>query len=222
MRATNIIVHCARSFFGKTHPGGGVYETWDLRQVGRLHRARSTAELQGGARHAARGAALGERTRAARGPPRLWAFLDSLPAACSVRTAHASVTMDVMDIAVKPVKEFAKDSYRLVKRCTKPDRKGAPELQTMVARTIYCTAPVLWARAPRLAAVDQARLVRRCGGPCPAMRRLCAHRRTRAAKRDAVDGRRCVRLRSALACHASRQPSCTPHVSEQCALCLDA
>ena len=35
--------------------------------------------------------------------------------------------MDVMDIAVKPVKEFAKDSYRLVKRCTKPDRKGASE-----------------------------------------------------------------------------------------------
>ena len=42
-----------------------------------------------------------------------------------MRGAHASVTMDVMDIAVKPVKEFAKDSYRLVKRCTKPDRKGA-------------------------------------------------------------------------------------------------
>ena len=33
--------------------------------------------------------------------------------------------MDVMDIVGKPVREFAKDSYRLVKRCTKPDRKGA-------------------------------------------------------------------------------------------------
>jgi protein transport protein SEC61 subunit gamma-like protein len=33
--------------------------------------------------------------------------------------------MDVAEYAVKPVKEFAKDSYRLVKRCTKPDRKGA-------------------------------------------------------------------------------------------------
>ena len=32
--------------------------------------------------------------------------------------------MDVADLVVRPVKEFAKDSYRLVKRCTKPDRKG--------------------------------------------------------------------------------------------------
>lgn len=31
--------------------------------------------------------------------------------------------MEVADIAVKPVREFAKDSIRLVKRCTKPDRK---------------------------------------------------------------------------------------------------
>ena len=31
--------------------------------------------------------------------------------------------MEVADIAVKPVKEFAKDSYRLVRKCTKPDRK---------------------------------------------------------------------------------------------------
>ena len=69
--------------------------------------------------------------RAKHGPgaraSQLSALLDSLPAACGVRGAHASVTMDVMDIAVKPVKEFAKDSYRLVKRCTKPDRKGASE-----------------------------------------------------------------------------------------------
>jgi hypothetical protein len=33
--------------------------------------------------------------------------------------------MDVTDVLVKPVKEFAKSSARLVKRCTKPDRKGA-------------------------------------------------------------------------------------------------
>ncbi len=32
-------------------------------------------------------------------------------------------TMEVADIAIKPVKEFAKDSYRLVRKCTKPDRK---------------------------------------------------------------------------------------------------
>ena len=40
--------------------------------------------------------------------------------------------MEVADIAIKPVKEFAKDSYRLVKRCTKPDRK---EYTKIVLRT---------------------------------------------------------------------------------------
>ena len=29
------------------------------------------------------------------------------------------------DTIVKPLKDFAKNSVRLVKRCTKPDRKGA-------------------------------------------------------------------------------------------------
>jgi hypothetical protein len=29
-----------------------------------------------------------------------------------------------MDTVVTPLKEFAKNSVRLVKRCTKPDRKG--------------------------------------------------------------------------------------------------
>jgi len=28
------------------------------------------------------------------------------------------------DTVVKPLKEFGKNSVRLVKRCTKPDRKG--------------------------------------------------------------------------------------------------
>ncbi len=32
--------------------------------------------------------------------------------------------MDQIVAYVKPVKEFAKDSMRLVKRCTKPDLKG--------------------------------------------------------------------------------------------------
>lgn len=27
-------------------------------------------------------------------------------------------------MAIEPMKEFSKDSVRLVKRCTKPDRKG--------------------------------------------------------------------------------------------------
>lgn len=32
--------------------------------------------------------------------------------------------MDVGTDVVKPLKDFAKNSIRLVKRCTKPDRKG--------------------------------------------------------------------------------------------------
>merc|ERR1712156_613143 len=31
--------------------------------------------------------------------------------------------MDQITAAMEPAKEFAKDSFRLVKRCTKPDRK---------------------------------------------------------------------------------------------------
>lgn len=38
-------------------------------------------------------------------------------------TERVQHTMDG-EFAVKPVREFAKNSYRLVKRCTKPDRKG--------------------------------------------------------------------------------------------------
>ena len=32
---------------------------------------------------------------------------------------------EVMDTVVTPVKSFAKDSIRLINKCTKPDRKGA-------------------------------------------------------------------------------------------------
>uniref|UniRef100_A0A0E0LE65 Uncharacterized protein n=1 Tax=Oryza punctata TaxID=4537 RepID=A0A0E0LE65_ORYPU len=32
--------------------------------------------------------------------------------------------MDAIDSVVDPLREFAKDSVRLVKRCHKPDRKG--------------------------------------------------------------------------------------------------
>ena len=32
--------------------------------------------------------------------------------------------MDTVQEYVKPIREFAKDSMRLVKRCTKPDLKG--------------------------------------------------------------------------------------------------
>lgn len=32
--------------------------------------------------------------------------------------------MEAVDTVVKPIREFAKDSVRLVKRCHKPDQKG--------------------------------------------------------------------------------------------------
>ena len=40
--------------------------------------------------------------------------------------------MDVGDVVIKPLKDFTKNSIRLVKRCTKPDRKGAATLQIAV------------------------------------------------------------------------------------------
>merc|ERR1712189_57295 len=36
---------------------------------------------------------------------------------------YPSISMDQITSALEPAKEFAKDSFRLVKRCTKPDRK---------------------------------------------------------------------------------------------------
>ena len=39
--------------------------------------------------------------------------------------------MDQVVAYVKPVKEFMKDSKRLVQRCTKPDLKGKPDLLQM-------------------------------------------------------------------------------------------
>lgn len=41
--------------------------------------------------------------------------------------------MDVGDVMVKPLKEFAKNSARLVKRCTKPDRKEFMKVCTRTA-----------------------------------------------------------------------------------------
>lgn len=35
--------------------------------------------------------------------------------------------MEAVDTVVRPVKDFAKDSIRLVKRCHKPDRRGELE-----------------------------------------------------------------------------------------------
>ncbi|CAH1241423.1 SEC61G [Branchiostoma lanceolatum] len=39
------------------------------------------------------------------------------------RDFRTSPTMDQLVQFVEPARQFAKDSYRLVKRCTKPDRK---------------------------------------------------------------------------------------------------
>lgn len=39
--------------------------------------------------------------------------------------------MEAVDSVVRPVKEFAKDSIRLVKRCHKPDRRGIFNISTI-------------------------------------------------------------------------------------------
>jgi len=43
----------------------------------------------------------------------------------TVQLKHSTeiITMDQIITALEPVKQFSKDSIRLVKRCTKPDRK---------------------------------------------------------------------------------------------------
>jgi len=33
-----------------------------------------------------------------------------------------------LEYLINPMKQFAKDSFRLVKRCNKPDRKGEPHI----------------------------------------------------------------------------------------------
>eukprot|EP00240_Pyramimonas_obovata_P019512 CAMPEP_0118922410 /NCGR_PEP_ID=MMETSP1169-20130426/1346_1 /TAXON_ID=36882 /ORGANISM="Pyramimonas obovata, Strain CCMP722" /LENGTH=68 /DNA_ID=CAMNT_0006863273 /DNA_START=181 /DNA_END=387 /DNA_ORIENTATION=+ len=41
--------------------------------------------------------------------------------------------MDVADLVVKPVKNFGKDSIRLVNKCTKPDRKEFTKISLRTA-----------------------------------------------------------------------------------------
>ncbi len=41
------------------------------------------------------------------------------------RRTNRSWKMDLGEFVVKPLKDFGKNSIRLVKRCTKPDQKGA-------------------------------------------------------------------------------------------------
>jgi preprotein translocase subunit Sss1 len=40
--------------------------------------------------------------------------------------------MDAVDSVVDPLREFAKDSVRLVKRCHKPDSKGIASIHTYI------------------------------------------------------------------------------------------
>ena len=44
-----------------------------------------------------------------------------------VREREATMADVVVDTVVTPVKTFAKDSVRLINKCTKPDRKGEEE-----------------------------------------------------------------------------------------------
>ncbi|KAF6261437.1 hypothetical protein OEZ86_001257 [Tetradesmus obliquus] len=41
--------------------------------------------------------------------------------------------MENADVVVKPLKDFAKNSIRLVKRCTKPDRKEFNKITSKTA-----------------------------------------------------------------------------------------
>lgn len=51
------------------------------------------------------------------------------------REKHISLLkMEVADIAIAPLKEFMKDSVRLVKKCTKPDRR---EFTLIASKTAF-------------------------------------------------------------------------------------
>ena len=47
--------------------------------------------------------------------------------------------MEVADIAIAPLKEFMKDSVRLVKKCTKPDRREFTLIASKTAFGKWCT-----------------------------------------------------------------------------------
>lgn len=49
---------------------------------------------------------------------------DLVNAAAPVEDGDLWGRMDAVDSVVDPLREFAKDNVRLVKRCHKPDRKG--------------------------------------------------------------------------------------------------
>lgn len=45
--------------------------------------------------------------------------------------------MDALDSVFDPLRDFAKDSVRLVKRCHKPDRKGNAPLNLILASCFW-------------------------------------------------------------------------------------
>ena len=51
------------------------------------------------------------------------------------QTLVSQPTMDQVMAIVEPGKQFAKDSIRLLKRCTKPDRKGKLQFHFISAAT---------------------------------------------------------------------------------------
>ena len=59
--------------------------------------------------------------------------------------------MDAVDSVVDPLREFAKDSVRLVKRCHKPDRKGKDQRLAPA-----CSDPVRFPLSPDLTLIRRA------------------------------------------------------------------
>lgn len=70
---------------------------------------------------------LADGRRAAPGPPA------DLAALRPRAGPTADMSSEAIDYVKKPAVDFIKDSWRLVKRCTKPDRNGAP-------LSVRCTA----------------------------------------------------------------------------------
>ena len=52
--------------------------------------------------------------------------------------------MDQVNKYVEPAKQFMKDSYRLVKKCTKPDRKGKDSIQFQINQIFEYKNLIVW------------------------------------------------------------------------------
>ena len=62
----------------------------------------------------------------------VWAREESIIGIIVIHKDKETSAMEQVQLYVKPLKEFAKDSMRLVKRCTKPDLKGKQCVKTSV------------------------------------------------------------------------------------------